>query len=162
MQKYVIFCSKGYYFLNLIGQYSLVEDRDMASKWTDINDKEMWFFLHELVKSTKMEWRIRALNDDGTIEETLYRHCEPQEARKFLITKLNTIESVQDEVVLEEKTFNEKKLDPNKVSDVYYAELLVDGVMRYIPVTKIGPYYYRSDKYVLSLNSITNSGNLWE
>ena len=161
MQRYVIFCSEGYYFLNLMGQYSLVEDREIASKWTDIHDKEMWFFLHELIRSTKIEWRIRELDDNGTIYESLYRHYEPQEARKFLITKLNTIESIQDEVVLEEKTFNEK-YDLSEVSDLYYAELLVDGVMRYIPVTKVDCYYYRSDKYVLSPNDITNNDNLWK
>lgn len=142
-----------YYFLNLCGYFSLTEERSIASRWDEKGHKAMWYFLHELRASTNREWVV--VDIYGEIIK------EPEEARKFLITKVNTIENVEFEVTLEEKTFNEEFNDNKPVpSDIFYSELRINGEIKFLPIAKVNGKFYRY-KHCLSAKDMTEQMWRW-
>lgn len=139
------------YFLNLCGHYSITGNINNASRWDDSEHKAMWYFVHELRATTNQGWEV--VDENGTtINET-------DEARRFEIRMINTIENVEKDVVVERLTYNEEFAgDKPKPDAVYYAELRINGVQRFLPVARIGNKYYR---YKMTLSAMDMSEKMW-
>jgi len=153
MWYYIRSYPSAYYFLNLCGHFSLTEERSIASRWDEKGHKAMWYFLHELRASTNQEWVV--VDIYGEIVK------EPKEARTFIITKINTIENVEFEVTLEEKTFNEEFNDNKPIpSDIFYSELRINGEIKFLPIAKVNGKFYRY-KHCLSSKDMTERMWRW-
>ena len=145
------------YFVNLCGFYSLTEDVNVASCWDDRNHKALWYYLHELNASTNQKWVVvdGGINVCDKIEES-------KDARTFNVVKANTFENVELTVIVEPKTFDEEFKNNKPIpQEVYYSELRINGVVKYMPIAKVNGKFYRYKHCLSDINTMTEKMWKW-
>lgn len=133
---YIKLLERPCYFINLAGHFSTTTDEGICSRWDDPDHKAMWYYVHELKACTNREWIV--------VDGAGKRIEESEDARTFCSYKVNTLDNVVKDLVVEPLSYNETFEDDKPLpDDVYYCNLLINGKVKYLPIAKVGNLYYR-------------------
>lgn len=130
------------FFLDLCGQYSLVDEVKFATIWKNKNNQVLWFLRNELSFTTGHKWNVLEIDDSLNVRKIE----EPEGARRFRIELTETLENYERIVTVEKEFFDVNiffNQNKRKYLRMWVAKLFINGVEKRISIVEYNNKFYR-------------------